>query len=65
MGADGYRCNWRKDRLLSGDDGQLVSVRDLYTLTCILLAENRVTWSPSVSKELRLESSEMGLKWHF
>ena len=33
--------------------------------TCILLAKNRVTWSPSLSKEQRLESCEMGLKWHF
>ena len=44
---------------------QVANVGDLYTPTCILCAENWVTWCPSVSKEQRLECFEMGLKWHF
>ncbi len=63
--TDGYGCNWRKDCLCSRDDGHVVTVRDLYTPTCILHAENWVAWCPSVSKEQRLKCFEMGLKWHF
>jgi len=39
--------------------------RDLYTSTCILHAENRVTGCLSLAKDQRLECFEMGVKWHF
>jgi hypothetical protein len=44
---------------------QMANVGDLYTPTCILRPENRVTCRPSLSKQERLETNENGLKWHF
>ncbi len=37
----------------------------LVYFTCILLAEIRVTWCPSVSEGSRSKTAENGLNYHF